>query len=387
MNMPPDSKSVLILNRVFPPTFGATGRMACDLALYLRKAGYKITVITTSSQTKTDSAKHLDVIRLEANPHPQTAFDYYKILKMMKKRAKKLPRHDIVISMTDPPMLALAGDAIAKKMEARHVHWSMDIYPDLLPVMGRSIPSWIYKYYDKKMHKVLKKACAIVPISKCMARYMAHRSLPRHKMYVIENWPDRYLFEKDQEDIQSLFDNDKFRILYAGTIGLSHDFSSVLKAAKYLQTHNPEIEFVFTSYGKGKDDFQTKIKEMGLNNIRLIQHQSAKKIDALMATGDIHLVTMKPEAAGRLFPSKFYSALAAGRPVLYIGPDECDIHSMIEKYGLGSSVRNGDTHSLVKSILRYLNDPDAWFTASKNGPKFLHNHTPLQEWEDLIKTL
>ena len=96
-------KSILIINRVFPPTFGATGRVACDLVLHLRKVGHKITVLTTASTYKHDKAKNLDVIRLEANPKPEGIMDYLSIARAMKKKAKKLPRHDIVISMTDPP--------------------------------------------------------------------------------------------------------------------------------------------------------------------------------------------------------------------------------------------------------------------------------------------
>ena len=304
---------------------GATGRVACDLALHLRKSGHKITVITTSNTAKTDSAKLLDVIRIEAKQNPETAHDYIKISKMMTKAAKKLPRHDIVISMTDPPLMAINGQKIAKFMRAKHIHWSMDIYPDLLPVMGKSIPSWAYKIAQKSMHRALKKSDAIVPISACMARYMAHLSLPRHKMHIIENWPDKYLLEEDDEPTP-LLDGRKFRILYAGTIGLAHEFETVLNAAKYLQKTAPDVEFIFTARGRGQKDLDVAAKNMGLTNIRFLPPQPPKKLASLMASGDLHLVTIKRGAAGKLFPSKFYSALAAGRPILYIGPESCDIH-------------------------------------------------------------
>ncbi len=366
---------------------GATGRIACDLALYLRKKGYKITVLTTATTAKTDSAKNLDVIRIEADQKPQTIGDYYKILRALRKNALKLPPHDIVISLTDPPLQAFIGHDVAKHMNAKHIHWCMDLYPDLLPVMGKQVPSIAYRWAERKMQKTLKKADAIVPISKCMARYMAHKSIPRHKMYVIENWPDKYLLESEEVDVESLFDNDKFRILYAGTIGLSHEFITVLKAAKYLQSAQPDIEFVFTAHGKGKAVFEAHVKQLGLTNIRMIQPQSSKRLNNLMATGDLHLITMKPDAAGMIFPSKFYSACAAHRPVIFVGPEECDLHAKIVKHKCGASVRNGDAQSLVKTIIQYMTISEDWFNAGKNISQLTEKEQPLEEWEDLIASL
>lgn len=358
--------------------------MACDLALHLRRKGHKITVLTTSASAKTDSAKNLDVIRIGANPKPEGVLAYTAILKALKAKAKTLPPHDIVISMTDPPLLATVGHDIAKKMKAKHVHWAMDLYPDLLPVMGRDVSKFAFRWAERKMHKSLRRAHAIVPISKCMARYMTHKSLPRHKMHIIENWPDRFLLESEEQEVQSLFDNEKFRILYAGTIGLAHDFTAVLKAAKYLKSANPEVEFIFTGTGKGKQALETQVKRLGLGNIRFIQLQSSKRLDNLMATGDLHLITMKDTAAGKLFPSKFYAACAAGRPVLYIGPKDCDLHDKITRHQCGASLRNDDAQGIVKAVHTYLKDPDAWFQAGENISKILDGHTPLKEWEDLI---
>lgn len=380
------TQSILILNRTFPPLMGATGRVACDLALHLRKSGYKITIITTSNTAKTDSAKLLDVVRVEAKQNPETAHDYLKISKMMYQAAKKLPPHDIVISMTDPPLMAIKGQKIAKLMRAKHIHWSMDIYPDLLPAMDKHISPWAYKFAQKSMHRALKKADAIVPISACMARYMAHLSLPRHKMHIIENWPDKYLLE-DEDEPTPLLDGRKFRILYAGTIGLAHEFETVLNAAKYLQKTAPDVEFIFTARGRGQKNLDVAAQNMGLNNIRFLPPQPPKKLSSLMASGDLHLVTLKRGAAGKLFPSKFYSALAAGRPVLFVGPESCDIHKKISLSHCGATIRNGDSRILINAITNYMTNPDDWFAACKAASKLMENHNPLKQWEHLIASL
>ena len=365
---------------------GATGRVACELCLHLRKRGYPVTVMTTGPEAKTDEAKNLTVIRLKTAA-PKGIWSYQKIQKAMVKAALKLPPHDIVISMTDPPLLAMAGATIAKKMRAKHIHWAMDLYPDLLPVMGKSIPSVIYKFIKIRMIRAIKKADAIVPISQCMRRYMTHQGLPRQAMRVIENWPEIYLKEKEDAPAPPLFSDEKFRILYAGTIGLAHDFDAVIQTAAYLRTKNPEIEFVFTDRGRGAAALKERVKRHRLSNVRFIKPLPNKKLSMLTESGDIHLITMKKASAGKLFPSKFYTACATGRPILFVGPKECDIHNKIEHFQCGRSVRNHDHKTLIRCILYYRNHAKAWFEAGENAKKAVANPPSLKQWEDLITEL
>lgn len=323
---------------------------------------------------------------MKANQYPNSIFDYYKILKALKKKGGKLPKHDIVISMTDPPLLATVGHVIAKKMKAKHVHWVMDLYPDLLPTLGKKIHPLFYKIIDAKILRSMKNASVIVPISHCMARYLSHKSITRKKMHVIENWPDKYLLEEGQGD-QSLMDHKKFRILYAGTIGLAHEFDTVISAATYFQKTDPDIEFIFTARGRGYKDFEKKCYRANLKNIQFISPQPSKKLHSLMNAGDLHLVTMKHNAAGKLFPSKFYSACAAGRPILYVGPSACDIHRKITTHYCGATVRNGDSQILVNAIKNYKNNSDDWFKASKASKAIIEMVAPLNQWTELIKKI
>jgi len=304
----------------------------------------------------------------------------------MQKAAKKLPKHDIVISMTDPPLLGLMGAKIARRMKTKHIHWAMDLYPDLLPVLGKLISPFMFRILQSRMVKMMKRADVLVPISNCMARYLTHQAIPKTNMQVIENWPDKYLLEDNHSD-QSLMDDTKFRILYAGTMGLAHDFEDILSAAIYFQKTDPDIEFIFTDRGRGADQFKMQCHRKGIKNIQFISPQPSKKLNMLMNAGDVHLVTMKPSAAGKLFPSKFYSALAAARPVIYIGPAACDIHRKISKHACGATIRNGESQMLVNAIKNYKANADDYFKACDNASNLLKYNDPLNKWKELIATL
>jgi colanic acid biosynthesis glycosyl transferase WcaI len=365
--------------------------MACDLALHLRKKGHQVTIVTTAPQAKTDTARNLNVIRVEGDKKPTSSFQYYRILKRMARAAKKLPRHDIVISMTDPPLLAHYGQKIARKMKARHIHWAQDIYPDLFPVIGSSLSKFAYGYIEGKMHHAMKSADAVVTIGKCMAKSLTHQSIPRRIMHVIENWPERDLLSNDEVVPSTLFkdDGEKFRVLYAGTIGLAHDFDSVIKAATYCQKTHPEIEFVFIGGGGGLPALAQMRAANGLENIRFLPPQPQKAVKAMMQAGDVHLITMKDAAAGLLLPSKFYSSCAVGRPILFIGPDTCDLHDKIIKSKCGASIRNMDAKGLTKAILEYRNDGQKWNDDCSNASAIVSDapYTNLKQWDDLIASL
>jgi len=386
--------SILVLNRVFPPQFGATGRMACDLALHLRKQGYVVTVVTTAEQPTVDTARNLRVVRVLGEKNPEGGLAYYRILKRMKKAAMKLPRHDIVISLTDPPLLAYIGDCVARKMRAKHIHWVQDLYPDLLPVMGIKCPKLVYRYMEQQARKAMKAATGIVTISKCMASYLTYQSIDRRRLHTIENWSEGVFLKNDGNDQPvDLFKNseEKFRILYSGTIGLAHDFDTVLKAAKYFQKNNPEIEFVFVGRGNGLENLLHKKAQAGLKNISFLPLQPTKNLKAMMEGGDVHLVTMKKNALGKLFPCKFYASCAAARPIIFIGPEECAIDARIKNSGCGMSVRNDDTKGLIQAILTYRYSGEAWFKAGTAAKQIVTGsggaQKSLKAWEDLIASL
>jgi glycosyltransferase involved in cell wall biosynthesis len=288
--------------------------------------------------------------------------------------------------MTDPPLQALTGEKIARRMGAKHIHWAMDLYPDLLPVFGKTINDFTFNLVQKRMFGMMKRADALIPISNCMARYLTHHALSKKNIQVIENWPDKYLLE-DSDNPQSLMDDTKFRILYAGTIGLAHDFNDILSAAIYFQKTDPDIEFIFTARGGGYKTFRQKCEEKGIYNIQFISPQPSKKLNALMNAGDVHLVTMRKAAAGKLFPSKFYSALAAGRPIIFIGPMSCDIHTKISKHHCGATIRNGESRFLINAIQNYKNNADEYFKACDNATALLNQADPLNQWKDLIERL
>lgn len=394
--------SILIINRVYPPHRGATGRMAENLARYLVTQGFDVSILTTGVKPSNALEKDVFVHRVKGKQEPTSIFSYAFIGIKMAFRALFLKRTDIVITMTDPPLCAHIGSIFAGFKKARHIHWAQDIYPDLLPMLNKRLPIWLYHFIYKRSRKVMNKAVRVVSIGRCMSVYLAKTGVMKNKIVTIANWSDPQIFipeEKGKPLMQAqaqlpekMFrdDSPKFRILYAGNIGLAHDIQIIVDAAKILQEHK-EIEIVFIGTSKAHETLAEERSKEGLDNIKFMPYQPAHLLKNVLESGDIHLAAMRPEMNGLLVPCKFYGGLAVGRPTIFVGSEESEIGQVLAEYNAGITVSDNDAQKLADAILHYRHDGQFWFEAQEGAlaaSQVYNAHNSLGQWkEELEKVL
>lgn len=401
--------SVLIVNRVYPPLRGATGRMMHDLARHFVKTGHKVTILaTTPARSMATSRGNITIVRVK--DRGKTGFwGYAQTLWRLYRAMLRMPRHDVIITMSDPPLLYVAGQRAAKQRKSAHAHWCQDLYPDLFPALGFDVPDRVLRRAFKTGHKALAQVDCVVAISRCMQRHLLRIGVDARHTTVIENWPDQELVNpfakaaapppeialphKKKLQERRLYSDpagQKFRVLYAGTLGRAHPVDAVIQAARILQRSQPDIELVFAGTGPGFEVLAHARAQFGLDNIRLMPPQPRASLRALMESGDVHLVTMKDEAMGMLMPSKFYSALGAARPVVFAGPPECDIARLIARHNCGRVVKAHDGKGLATAIALYRTDSEVWFAGQEGAKAALSGRLPSDAfalWSNVVKKL
>ncbi|MCB1562374.1 MAG: glycosyltransferase family 4 protein [Alphaproteobacteria bacterium] len=372
--------SVLFLNRVYPPGRGATGRVLRDLARSFAREGWQVTVITTGPKAGTERDGAVRIIRVKGPQKPGTA-GYLALWAKILFTALKLPRTDLLVSMTDPPLLAAAGDLIKRVKKNRHVHWCQDLYPDILPALGTNLPEFAQGFFKRVAYGAMGRADKVIVIGRCMARHLTYNGLDPKQITVIPNWPDFELIRPPGKngfngavtgqpvvDGSRAFDDQmkdgpKFRVLYAGNIGRAHPIDTILGAAEILNEEHPEIEFLFVGDGPRYDEIARRRDHLHLGNIRLLPFQPLGRLKPLMESGDVHLISMKEEAAGLLVPSKLYAALAVHRPCILIGPEHSETAKVLHDFGAGQVVAQGHPRELADKIKEYRLNSDRWFAA------------------------
>lgn len=396
--------TVLFINRVYPPARGATGRVLRDLAQAFSRDGWNVTVLTTGTRGGELRDGNIRVCRLKVKGRKTLSGYAWTWLRLFT-AALRLPRCQLVVTLTDPPMLVVAGKLVAKAMGAKHIHWCHDLYPDILPIVGLKAPAFVMNFLRSLSRRAMKSCDRVVVVGRCMARHLTLTGMDMTKVTVIPNWPDQELVKinteadpirvaraaNDHSVMETLIKEKpffvdaepKFRVLYAGNLGRAHPISTILEAASLLQASNSEIEFVFVGDGPGFDRIAQERARRGLDNIRLLPHQPTARLKDLMESGDVHLVSMKHEAAGMLVPSKMYAALAAGRPCIFIGPQQSEPARVLAEYHAGSIVAQGDATGLAGAIRQYRTDSAAWFAAYEGATRAGQDFKPdgsIQAW-------
>jgi glycosyltransferase involved in cell wall biosynthesis len=144
----------------------------------------------------------------------------------------------------------------------------------------------------------------------------------------------------------------RFVVLYSGNMGLAHEFETVLGVAEALRDRD-EVLFAFVGGGPRRGEIEEQVRRRGLRNVEFRPYQARERLGDSLTAGDVHLVTLRERMAGLLVPSKIYGILAAGRPTVYVGPDEGEIAEILRSGACGVRVAPGDEQGLAEAVLRY----------------------------------
>lgn len=257
----------------------------------------------------------------------------------------RVPNVDVVVALSDPPLVSVLGALAAKAKRARFVHWAHDIYPEVAVAAGllkRNSP-WT-RALDRVSRWALSRADRVVALGEDMARRLAEKGVDRDKISVIPNWADGEAirpcpieengFRREQGW------NGKFVVMYSGNIGVAHDFRPLLDAAKRM-SGDGTVLFAFVGGGSRLPEVRAYVSENGLPNVVFLPHQDRGLLSRTLTAADLHFVSLAREMKGLVVPSKLYGAMAAGRPILFLGPLDSDIAGTIEEGGFGATAGDG----------------------------------------------
>lgn len=382
--------SVLFINRVYPPVRGASGRVLRDMAQSFAAEGWKVTVLTTGPKAGRENDGQVLVRRVRGPEHINGGLGYLWIWFKILFAALRLTRRDLVISMTDPPMQVVIGRLYAWMKGTHHIHWCQDLYPDLLPSLGIRVAKPVMSWMKKLSRRSMKSCDRVIVIGRCMARQLSHTGVETTRVTFIPNWPDFEVLDPAasaprmpapsvMQDHKELLrdESPKFRVLYAGSIGRAHPMKTIVEAAALLSDH-PEIEFVFAGDSPGHERLARERDKKGLQNIKFTPFQPIDRLRSLLESGDIHLVSLREQAAGMMVPCKFYSSMASGRPCIFIGPQDTEVARVLEECQAGVVVGQGDAESLRDAILMYRQNSNAWFAAQAGALKAGQLYVPQE---------
>ena len=265
----------------------------------------------------------------------------------------RLPKQDVVVCLTTPPLIASAG--VLHKFihrNTRVILWNMDCYPEVAERSGIIRRDGLVDRLWSWMNRVIgSQLDHVVCLDEAMQKLINARHLTREiPTSVIPNWESLAEFPSPYVDRSEKQFQPPFTLLYSGNMGHGHCFEVLLSAARRLQDKGSPIEIVMTGGGVQSSDIQQIIKNEGLKNINFKGYVSTGKLRDIQFHSHCALITLKDSMLGCMSPSKLHASLAMGLPVLYLGPPESSVDQAIAEYGCGESLRNGDVDGFIAAV-------------------------------------
>ncbi|HSJ31772.1 MAG TPA: glycosyltransferase family 4 protein [Longimicrobiales bacterium] len=269
-------------------------------------------------------------------------------------RAVRIPPGSIVVVSTTPPFVAAFLALLARLRGYRLVYWVMDLNPDQLVALGRLRRHSLFGRVLAWMNaQAVNRADTVIALDAFMyERLRAYGATPT-KSRVIGLWPmasSAATATAGQAFRREHGLEQQFVVMYSGNHTMSNPLDTLLEAARELVGHT-DIRFVFVGGGTAKPALASFVDRHGLANTLLLPYQPLERLEESLAAADLHVVTMGEGMVGVIHPSKVYSALGVGRPVLYIGPEPSHVSEILDRHEVGWSVPHGDCAGAIRAIL------------------------------------
>ena len=399
-------RRVILLNRFFSPDQSATSQFASDLATDLASRGHDVHVITSrqlyeDSQAGLPSQETLRGVRVHRVTTTHfgrskligRAVDYLSFYATAWRTLLEVTRPgDVLVAMTDPPLISLIALQVANRQRAYLVNWLQDIYPEVavalnVPLLKGPIVNIIAHQRDRS----LEKAEANVVIGGYMADKVASRGISRDRIHVISNWCENEIIPvaPSENPLRREWGlENKFVVGYCGNLGRAHEFDTILVAAERLRGNS---DIVFMCYGGGylMDRLAQCVQERGLANFKFMGYRDRAVLKFALGVPDVHWISLRPEVEGLIVPSKFYGIAAAGRPVIAICTNDGEIARIVKQYQCGCVVEPGNVGALVDLILQLLADAALRAEMGQRARAVLEAHFSSREalarWRQLLE--
>lgn len=409
---------LVFVNRYYYPDESATSLMASDLATGLARCGHEVVVVTSRQGADdprvqlpaTETIGGVEIVRIRTSRFGRSslagrALDYltFYISGFLALR-RILRKNDLLVAMTDPPLFSVVAVAVTRRRGTRLINWIQDLYPETATALGvLSTDGQIAGILTRWRDRALQAAIDNVAIGEQMAARLRNLGVPADRVTVIPNWADGEaivpLGRRDNPLRGTWVQDDAFVVAYSGNMGRAHDLEGLLGAASQIAaaatlpggTSAARVQLLFIGSGHQQPRLEAEAANRGLENIVFRPFQHRSRLRQTLGVADLHVVALKPGLDGLIVPSKLYGALAAGRPVLFLGSTDSEVSKLLEAHDCGTTADPDDVTLITETIIAYAADPERCRQQGENARRLFEEaftrDIAVSAWSELLDAL
>ncbi len=383
---------VLFVTPYYPPEVGAPQTRISETAVRLVRRGHQVTVLTTlpnypsgqvppeyqRGQRRREQRDGVAIVRVWSYIRPNNGF-FNRILAQLSfgclaplLGGRAVGRPDVIIVESPPLFDAIAGRTLSRWKRCPFVFTVADIWPESAIQLGLLRNRILIGLAERLEWSTYVRAGAVWSVTEGIRQTLIRRGLPASRVFLLPNGVDTAKFQPQpqSEARAALGWDDRFTVVYAGTVGLAHGLHTLLDAAAMLRDR-PDIRIVVIGEGAARAALVAAATQRALTNVTFLDAQPHDRMPLILSAADACLVSLRkvPLFAGAL-PSKMYEAMACARPIVLAVDGEAR-QLVVEEAGAALHVAPEDSEQLASAILELRARPELAAQLGQRGREFV----------------
>ena len=408
-------KKILIHSLIFSPDGVSTAYLYNDIALKFQENGYEVLVLTTTP--------HYNVVESQLAVQPlkwkvwgickESCFHGIRVLHVPQKKFRNTflrvlgfvywhiisfliglsqRNVDVILSPSPPLTIGVINIWLAKIKGCKTIYNVQEIYPDIL----KRKDGLVIEQLRRMERYVYNNSTAVTTIDQVFYNVIAGRFKDKSKLCIIPNFVDTELYNSQGGNVECLNPHffpttDSLKLLYAGNIGYAQDWEPLICLAE--KTKGFSIEYFIIGEGVMKPVLEEKVRELELDNVHILPYQPRSLMPSILAYSDIQFIFMNPEMEMQGFPSKVYTIMACGRPLLVCSGKDTPIINFLQEHGCAKLITEKSLEKKVGEMVDWLNSVSRSELAllGRNGVEVIKRlyskDVVTQKYVDLVEAL
>ena len=408
-------KKILIHSLIFSSDGVSTAYLYNDIALKFQENGYEVLVLTTTP--------HYNVVESQLAAQPlkwkvwgickESCFHGIRVLHVPQKKFRNTflrvlgfvywhiisfliglsqRNIDVILSPSPPLTIGVINIWLAKIKGCKTIYNVQEIYPDIL----KRKDGLVIEQLRRMERYVYNNSTAVTTIDQVFYNVIAGRFKDKSKLCIIPNFVDTELYNSQGGNVECLNPHffpttDSLKLLYAGNIGYAQDWEPLICLAE--KTKGFSIEYFIIGEGVMKPVLEEKVRELELDNVHILPYQPRSLMPSILAYSDIQFIFMNPEMEMQGFPSKVYTIMACGRPLLVCSGKDTPIINFLQEHGCAKLITEKSLEKKVGEMVDWLNSVSRSELAllGRNGVEVIKRlyskDVVTQKYVDLVEAL
>lgn len=359
-------KDILFLCQFFYPEQNSSATLPFDTARYLAARGFSVDALCgypkeynfgERSPLKENAGgvgiRRIRYMQLRRSSRLGRLVNYFSFTFSALLHLPLLRNYKWVMVYSNPPVLPLIPVLANSLLGTKLVFVAYDVYPEVAYASGSLRPGSLIDRVMKRLNRRLySRASMVVALTDEMRDFLLENrpQLSPERVTAIANWAHEGRAPVCPQAYERFgYRPGQFIVAYFGNMGVCQEMETLLGAMKELKGRE-DIQFLFVGHGSKINRVRQFIAEEGISNAKVFGFLTGEDFEYAVAVASCCVVSLEKGLKGTCAPSKYYSYLQGGKPVLAVVEEDSYLAQEVEKERIGCAVSLGDSKGLAADI-------------------------------------